>query len=243
MTAGTPHNARQDAGAIRLGGWGLPETLGLWVLHVVLSVLWGSLLVTLFYAGTTPDPIPVRLLAANSLAIWGVYLVGPILVTSARGDGPVRDLWAGLTLSDVSLGLVIGAALQWLVLPIVYWPILRWSDVDPSETAQELVDAIDGRVDLLLFSFVVAVGAPLAEEFFYRGMVLQAIRRRASDVVAVVGSAALFAVIHVQPILFPGTFVLGVVAAVATLRTRRLGLAFAMHVGFNGATLLTLLAF
>jgi membrane protease YdiL (CAAX protease family) len=221
----------------------LPETLGLWFLHVVLSVLWGSLLVTLFYAGTTPDPIPVRLLAANSLAIWAVYIAGPTLVTRARGDGPVSELWPQVSLSDIPIGLVIGAALQWLVLPVVYWPILQISDVEPSEAAQELVDAIDGRLDLVLFSLVVAVGAPLAEEFFYRGMVLQAIRRHTSDLVAVLGSAGLFAIIHVQPILFPGTFVLGVVAAVATLRTRRLGLAFAMHVGFNGATLLTLLVF
>lgn len=207
--------------------------------HIVASAVWGVLLISVFY-GEVPDPIPVRLLAANSLAIWAVYVVGPIVVTRLRGDGPTADLWARINWTDVPTGLAIGAALQWLVLPAIYWPLLQMTDVDPSEAAQELVDTIDGSLDLVLFSLVVAVGAPLAEEFFYRGMVLQGLRRHVSDVVAVLGSAALFALIHVQPVLFPGTFVLGLVAAIATLRTRRLGMACAMHVGFNAATLITL---
>lgn len=213
----------------------------MWIGHLFVPVLWTSALLAVFYAGTAPDPVPISLLAANALAIWTVYLAGPVLVTRARGNGPVADLWARITASDVPKGLVVGAALQWLALPVIYWPILRLVDVDPSETAQELVDSIDGPLDVVLLTLVVAVGAPLAEEFFYRGMLLQAIRRHSSDLVAVIGSSVVFAVIHIQPILYPGTFLLGVVAAVATLRTGRLGMAFAMHVGFNGATLLTLL--
>ena len=100
----------------------------------------------------------------------------------------------------------------------------------------------DGPIDVVILTMVVAVGAPLAEEFFYRGMLLQGLRRRISDVAAVLVSSVLFALVHIQPILYPGTFVLGVMAAVATLRTRRLGMAWAMHIGFNGATLVTLLA-
>ncbi len=210
--------------------------------HIVVSSLWAALLIGAFY-GEVPDPIPVRLLAANSVAIWAVYVIGPIVITRLRGAGPVADLWPRVTWSDVPSGLAIGAALQLVVLPVVYWPLLQLTDVDPSAAAQDLVDTIDGSLDLVLFSLVVALGAPLAEEFFYRGMVLQGLRRHVPDVAAVLGSAALFALVHIQPILFPGTFVLGVVAAIATLRTRRLGMAFAMHVGFNGATLLALLVF
>ncbi len=242
MTAGTPRNTRAGANRDRAQRWGLPEAAGLWVLHVLLSAIWGAFLISAFY-GKTPDPIPVRLLGASSLAIWAVYVIGPIVVTRQRGGGPIADLWARIAWTDLPIGLAVGAALQWLVLPVVYWPLLQLSDVDPSEAARDLVDAIDGPLDVVLFTLVVAVGAPLAEEFFYRGMLFQALRRHLSDLVAVVGSAALFALIHIQPILFPGTFVLGLVAAAATLRTRRLGLAWAMHVGFNGATLLTLLVF
>ena len=238
MTAGTPRKAR----ATGARSWGPGEAIGLWVFQVVISTFWVALLVQLFFSGDLPDPTPIWFLGLSSLAIWVVYIGGPILVTRMRGAGPTADLWSRIEPRDVPIGLVVGVAIQLLVLPIVYWPILRLTDVEPGEIAQELVDLIDGPIDVVILTMVVAVGAPLAEEFFYRGMLLQGLRRRIPDLAAVLVSSVMFALIHIQPILYPGTFVLGVVAAVATLKTRRLGMAWAMHIGFNGATLVTLLA-
>lgn len=240
MTAGTPRPARKASSASS-DGWGPAEPIALWVLQAVLSALWATLLVALFFNGTFPDPSPVWFVGAASLMIWLVYVAGPIAVTRWRGAGPVADLWARVERTDIPVGLAAGAALQILALPVLYWPILQLTDIEPGEAAQELVDRIDGPVDLLILAFVVAVGAPLAEEFFYRGLLLQGFRRRLPDVAAILISSALFALVHIDPILYPGTFLLGVVAAVATLRTGRLGLAWAMHVGFNGSTLLLLL--
>lgn len=238
MTAGTPPKAR----ATGARSWGPAEAIGLWVLQVVVSTFWFALLVQLFFSGVLPDPTPIWLLGLSSLAIWVVYIGGPILVTRMRGAGPTADLWSRIAPRDAPIGLVVGVALQLLVLRIVYWPILQLTDVEPGEAAQELVDLIDGPIDVVILTMVVAVGAPLAEEFFFRGMVFQGLRRRIPDLAAVLVSSVMFALIHIQPILYPGTFVLGVVAAVATLKTRRLGMAWAMHIGFNGATLVTLLA-
>ena len=173
--------------------------------------------------------------------IWFVYVAGPMFVTRTRGAGPVAELWASVVARDVPIGLTIGVALQVLVLPIIYWPILQLTDIDPGTAAEDLVDRIDGPVDFIILSVVVALGAPLAEEFFFRGLLLQGLRRRLPDVAAILVSSALFALVHIEPILYPGTFLLGLIAAIATLRTRRLGLAWSMHVGFNGATLVLLL--
>jgi membrane protease YdiL (CAAX protease family) len=211
------------------------------VLQVVVSAFWAAFLIELFFSGDVPDPTPIWLLGLSSVAIWVVYIIGPTLVTRLKGDGPNAELWPRLLAKDVPNGIVIGVALQLLVLPIVYWPILRLTDVEPGASAEELVDLIDGPMDLVILTVVVAIGAPLAEEFFYRGMLLQGLRRRFPDIVAVLVSSGLFALVHIQPILYPGTFVLGVVAAIATLKTRRLGMAWAMHIGFNSATLVTLL--
>lgn len=217
------------------------EPIGLWVLQVMASSIWAVVLVALFFSGEFPDPSPIWFLGASALMIWLVYIVGPIVVTRVKGNGPVADLWATIVVRDIPIGLTAGAALQLLVLPVVYWPIIQLTEVEPGTAAQDLVDRIDGPVDLIILAFVVVVGAPLAEEFFYRGMLLQGLRRRLPDIGAVVVSSLLFALIHIQPILYPGTFVLGLVAAIVTLRTGRLGLAWSMHVGFNGATLLLLL--
>ncbi len=207
----------------------------------MLSTIWAVILVALFFSGEFPDPSPIWFLGASSLMIWFVYVAGPMVVTRTRGDGPVAELWATIVARDVPIGLAVGAALQIVVLPVIYWPILQLSDIEPGAAAEELVDRIDGPVDLIILSVVVAVGAPLAEEFFYRGLLLQGLRRRLPDGAAIVVSAGLFALVHIEPILYPGTFLLGIVAAIATLRTHRLGLAWSMHVGFNGVTLLLLL--
>lgn len=211
------------------------------MLQLVVSSIWAVVLVALFFSGEFPDPVPIWFLGASALSIWFVYIAGPIVVTRARGNGPIADLLATVVARDVPIGLTVGVALQILVLPVVYWPILQLTDTEPGTAAQELVDRIDGPVDLVILAFVVAVGAPLAEEFFYRGLLLQGLRRRLPDVAAVLISSALFALVHIEPILYPGTFVLGLVAAIVTLRTGRLGLAWSMHVGFNGATLVLLL--
>lgn len=237
MTAGTPGASGSTA---RSRSWGVGEPLGLWALHVVLLALWQLALVALFFGGEFPDASPIWFIGASSLMIWFVYIVGPILVTRLFGEGPVADLWARIVARDIPVGLTIGAALQILVLPVVYWPILQLTDVEPGEAARDLVDRVDGPIDFVILALVVAIGAPLAEEFFYRGLLLQGLRRRIPDVVAVVVSSSLFALVHIDPILFPGTFVLGAAAAFATLRTGRLGLACAMHVGFNAATLVLL---
>ena len=231
MTAGTTAPNR----------WGPGAPLASWVFQLAFTAVWVSVLVALFFGGEYPDPAPIWLVGASALAIWAVYLAAPILITRMRGEGPVAELWSTATWRDWPIGLAIGVFLQLAVLPALYWPILQLTETDPGETAQDLVDRVDGPLDTIILSFVVAVGAPLAEEFFYRGFLLQGLRRRLPDVGAVLISSALFALVHIQPIIYPGTFLLGVVAAIATLRTRRLGLAWAMHVGFNGATLVLLL--
>ena len=213
----------------------------LWAVHVVLFAIWQLMLIGIFFSGEFPDASPIWFIGASSLMTFFVYTAGPIAVTHFLGDGPVADLWARVVARDIPIGLTVGVALQVLVLPVVYWPVLQLTDVDPGAAAEALVDRIDGPLDIVILALVVAVGAPLAEEFFYRGLLLQGLRRRMPDLGAIVISSALFALVHIDPILYLGTFVLGLVAAIVTVRTRRLGLAWAMHVGFNGTTLVLLL--
>ena len=83
--------------------------------------------------------------------------------------------------------------------------------------------------------------APVVEELFYRGLVLRSLeKRRWPRWAVVVGSAALFAAMHFQVLQFPGLFVFGVVLALMTLITGRLGPAIWAHAGFNGATVVLL---
>ena len=81
------------------------------------------------------------------------------------------------------------------------------------------------------------LAAPVIEEYLFRGLLFQAMRRNLSPAAAAAASAAVFAAIH-PPIAFPAVFLLGLVAAWAFRRTGLLASAIAAHMAYNG--LLTL---
>jgi membrane protease YdiL (CAAX protease family) len=92
-----------------------------------------------------------------------------------------------------------------------------------------------------LVVLIAAVGAPLFEELFYRGLFLRAVQRRLGDAAAVAIPALVFGLVHFQPYDFVALVLFGVAMGVVALRTGRLGTAIWAHVAFNATALLTLL--
>jgi ABC-2 type transport system permease protein len=81
------------------------------------------------------------------------------------------------------------------------------------------------------------VAAPLFEEFLFRGLVFQGLRRSTGPVLAVLSSAALFALVH-PPISVIPVFGLGIVAAISFQRTGLLWSPIATHAVYNACILL-----
>jgi membrane protease YdiL (CAAX protease family) len=220
--------------------WGTSDAVLVLLGTQLVSFVWAGLMIVLFYGGEVSDPLPISLLVLANVGLWIGYGGGPILVSRVKGWGPVADFGARASLLDIPLGLIAGVATQVVVLPLVYFPISKLVDDDPSGSARELVDSIDNPVAAVLFILSAAVMAPLVEELFFRGLLLRALERWLGSVPAVVVSALVFAAVHRELIVLPGLFVFGVIAAVVTLRTGRLGPAVAFHVGFNATTLVVL---
>lgn len=91
---------------------------------------------------------------------------------------------------------------------------------------------------------VVALFAPFVEEFYFRGFLLGWLRRRAGIVLALVSSAAAFAVVHGFMMLHPGAsgwvitgevFVTGLMLGGFALVTKSLWPCFALHAAYNAA--------
>lgn len=76
--------------------------------------------------------------------------------------------------------------------------------------------------------------APIVEEFAFRGWILRAIERRAGTLVAIVGSALLFAAIHLKVWDAPFHMVSGLLFAIVVTRTRSIWAAILIHVTANG---------
>jgi ABC-2 type transport system permease protein len=77
------------------------------------------------------------------------------------------------------------------------------------------------------------VGAPLAEEFLFRGLLYRGLRREYSAGWAVCGSALLFTLMH-PPGGAPAVFGMGVVAALVLEKTGRVWASVLVHMIYNG---------
>jgi membrane protease YdiL (CAAX protease family) len=85
----------------------------------------------------------------------------------------------------------------------------------------------------------VAVVAPIVEELIFRGLIFQGFRRNYHKIVAVIMSALLFSLFHLNPWQMPATFVLGLLLGWLMIRTNSLILCILAHSLNNLLVLLT----
>ncbi len=232
---------RQDGAS-----WGLGDVVVGWLLAELTGALFLVILVSA--TGTDPNNVPLWMGAVSEIPLW-IFLIGvPVLATRIKGNGPVADLGLRLRWYDVPLGIVVGFVGQQLLVGLVYWPIFKLlgHSVDVGEVAQKLTGSAHGVGGEILIFGLVAVGAPIAEEIFFRGLTQRALLKqsrlaRLNPWFAIVATAAFFALSHFQFVQFPALFVFGLVLGVLAWRTERLGAGIWAHITFNAVAAATLL--
>lgn len=192
-------------------------------------------------------PLVARVLL--NVPLW-VCLVGvPFLMLRHHKLDLRRDLGWGLSRRDIGVGLVIGIATQVVLVPLVYLPLSPFIDSESlGAPARDLVASADSLLGVAALVVLTVVGAPIAEEFLYRGVLhrgladLLADRGLLGTAVAVLGSSTLFAASHFQLLQFPGLLLVGIVTAAAFQITGRLGTPLWIHAGFNATSVVVLLS-
>ena len=170
-------------------------------------------------------------------------LLGTPLLAKTRGLRWKEQMGWRMRPVDVPMGIAVGLLLQFLVLPLLYLPILEvFEDLDVEGPARELTEMAVAPIEVAMLVFMTVVAAPLTEEVFFRGLLQGALRDRFGPVRAVAISSLVFAVVHFQVVQFPALLVIGVVHALLVLATGRLGAALWSHTAFNAATVIVLLA-
>lgn len=222
--------------------WGLGEVVFGLLAAQALAVF--AAVVVMSAAGwTQSSDIPIWGQAVLQIPLWGGY-VGAVVLAGRKGQGVVSDFGLRIRRWDLPVGAPIGVVVQILVLPLLYWPILRLLDETTSELsapARALSEKAQSPWGWVVLSLIVVVGAPVVEELFFRGLLLRSLQKRGmSDVWACVACAAVFAAIHLQPLQFVGLFVIGFVLSVLAVRTGRLGPSICTHAGFNAASVVLL---
>ena len=187
-------------------------------------------------------PPPIWLTTLLQLPLWFGLAVLPLWFVTNRGRGAVAELKLKMKGMDVPLGLAIGVASQFILVPLVYLilrPLIGVQDI--SAEARNLTDRATGPISVILVFVVVGVCAPLAEEIYFRGFAQSIFARRLSVRWAVFASAAFFAATHFQVLQFPALLAFGVVLGFLVVRFDRLGPAIWAHIGFNMAAAVSLL--
>jgi uncharacterized protein len=225
--------------------WGLGDVLGCFLASQVAAVFAVSVA-----AGFGAADKSIAVVVAGLLGTWVGFVGGPWVLRRRRGSGDLgRDF--GIRLCgwrDVALGLAVGVGTFVVVLLVLYPPFL-WllrqisgHSVEIGGTAEALGKLGRGP-GFAVFAFSVAVGAPIAEEIFFRGLLLVALRRRVGRAGAIVGCGLLFGLAHAlgtEAAAIPALVVFGVVLAALADRTGRLGPGIVAHMAFNGITVMQL---
>jgi membrane protease YdiL (CAAX protease family) len=195
-------------------------------------------------SGADSKTWPLRTIALLQIPYDGALAAVAILAVQRKGMGVVRDLRARMRWPDIPIGLAFGLVAQvlgnLLYLPI-YWSTNVTSD-DVTEPAKTLTDKATGNAGgVVLLVLVTVVMAPIVEELFFRGLVLRSAERRWGTGWAIAFSSVLFGITHFEALQLPPLILFGLIAALLTVRTGRLGPAIWAHVGFNALAVATLL--
>ena len=218
--------------------WGVRHVIYGWLLGQV-AVILVVIAINAFDSGIDLDDPSLEITAVLQAALWVGTLGIPVWLYVIKGVSWKEFGWE-FQKNDILPGLLIGLGTQ-VAAGLLYLPlILIFDGIDVSEPARELVDKATGFGVFLLF-LVVAIGAPLVEELFYRGLTLKAFEKKMSNRLALVLSSLVFAIAHLQLIQFPALFLFGFVAGYLARKYDRLGRAVWAHVGFNTTTVVALL--
>jgi uncharacterized protein len=179
-------------------------------------------------------PPPLWLTALLQLPLWFGLGAIPIWFAIKRGRGVVADLGLRMRRIDIPIGLAVGVFCQLVMVPLIYVVLSKIIGVkDVSAAARQLTDRASSPISIILLFLIVGIGAPVAEEIYFRGMAQTIFGRRLSPMWAVFAAAAFFAVTHLQPLQFPALLAFGVVLGVMRWRSGRLGPSIWAHLGFN----------
>lgn len=234
----TVRTAIADGKPVRVSTWGFPDLLLTLLLWFLFSI--GASIVYLSVP-RSPGWQAAGLLLASVIP-WIGMAGFPILITALKGNGLRMDLGLRWSWRDVGIGVLYG--LLTLAVAIIMGLATEALFGDFSSAAGDLAEELTSPVALILFAITVGLGAPIVEEICFRGLGLGSLaKRRLPAWLAIVLSALIFALFHLEPVRMGVLFGVGLVLGFARWRTGSTTTSIVAHMtnnfpGFIGVLLL-----
>ncbi|MCD9623254.1 CPBP family intramembrane glutamic endopeptidase [Rhabdothermincola salaria] len=187
-------------------------------------------------------------IAFTLVAGWVGFVGWPMVATYRKGQRSLaRDFGLQVRWIDVGWGLLGGlGALAVSVAGGLLWTIISG---DESPTNADFLPSSPGLLGALALWFLVGVATPVAEELFFRGLMLRAVGRRWGLPAGVALSSIVFGFFHANALSFSGLFIVAVTAsygavfALLVVRAEgRLGPAIVAHAVVNSVAVVAMFA-
>jgi len=209
-------------------------------------------------------PEPGKLGAGAAIAAYCALLFGMLVIaTPAQVQGVIAGLWATevlaialpaafalalagvkfapylgfrrLSWKHVIVAIAVAAANQPVVsfVTFIAHEMLPRTLVADFDARQRMLDSVF-RMNAVPMLITVTVAAPLGEEIFFRGFALPALRRTFGLFAALLVSAALFSMLHMDPVGFAGLLEIGLLLGALRVWSGSLWTAVIGHAVNNG---------
>ncbi len=225
--------------------WGIRDALIGWGAAVVLGAIVGAVIILVAgYGGKGQDQLPLWLVAVTQVPLWFGLLGAPVWAARRAGSTLRAEFGLAIRPVDVPIGIAVGLAAQFLLVPLVSAPwlhLLGKSTEDLNRVADQLVSKAHDPLGVVLLVLIVAIGAPVVEELFYRGLLLRGLQRQLPVWAAIVVCGLAFGASHFEFLALPALSLFGMVLAWLAVRTGRLGSSIMSHLVFNSVTVWVLL--
>jgi uncharacterized protein len=240
--------------------WVPPQTKRqgwMWLVYAIVGFLVGQLAAEIFgliagaIAGKTTAQMqaiatasvpPEWYVVSTLLGLWIGFIGAPWLASRTQGTRNfVRDLGVRFRWWDL-LGILIGLGGQ-ILIGIMYAPFQH--DIHNFNGPSQRLTGASHGAGFVVIAIATVLLAPAMEELFFRGLLLKALvrlmtplraaggARTAGVVVAVIVDGLLFGLAHGEWVQLAGLAVFGVILAVISYRTGRLGMNMVAHASFN----------
>lgn len=216
------------------------------------------------YGALAHRPAQASSLGGELCDLAGVWLgfFGAVVLASAtwhrrpsEGAGTGLLGWLqtdyGLALRplDLPLGVAVGVASQYLLVPLLELPLLPFVPhlfQRLGGPAQQVTGPATGG-GLVVLGLFICVGSPFFEECFFRGLLLRALvgklaplGPRVAGAGGVVVCGLVFGLVHFEALQFLGLAGFGMVLCLLARRTGRLGPGMVAHLSFNAVTVIAI---
>ncbi|MHC4955936.1 MAG: ABC transporter permease subunit/CPBP intramembrane protease [Planctomycetota bacterium] len=170
--------------------------------------------------------------AALAFILAQAAVILPTFTFAKKFKLDLRETFALRKFAWRDTAAIVGAAACTVVLVTAFY-----SNIMPKQEGKSAIAEVAKHFDaipLWLLYVLIAVLPPICEELMCRGFLLSAFRPRRGDQRAVVLTAFLFAVLHLEIYRIPGTFVGGLVLGYICVCTGSIFASILFHMAYNG---------